>query len=104
MFERFIARQAILKDNLTLLGYDLQFRSQDTNGGGAKTSTAAYLIDSATMVFHWESLTASALAFFAVGVQELLSGAALILPRSKTVIEVPSPFLATQKLSLLARV
>jgi c-di-GMP-related signal transduction protein len=57
MFERFIARQAILKDNLTLLGYDLQFRSQDTNGG-ATTSTAAFLINSATMVFHWESLTA----------------------------------------------
>ena len=28
MFERFIARQAILKDNLTLLGYDLRFRAE----------------------------------------------------------------------------
>jgi len=31
------------------------------------------------MVFHWESLTANALAFVSLGEQKLLSGVALIL-------------------------
>ena len=88
MFERFIARQAILKDNLTLLGYDLRFRSQAAGESTAAGTPAAFLIDSSTMVFRWETLVGSGLAFFSFGIQELLSGAALILPRAKAVIEV----------------
>jgi len=47
----------ILNDNLALLGYDLQFRSDGAGDYTAKGSSAAYLIDSSKMVFHWESLT-----------------------------------------------
>jgi EAL and modified HD-GYP domain-containing signal transduction protein len=46
------------------------------------------LVDASTMVFHWESLTVNALAFVSLGEQELLSGVALILPRTKAVIEI----------------
>jgi hypothetical protein len=63
VFERFIARQAILKDNLTLLGYELRFLANDSRAGASTGICAAYLIDASTMVFHWESRTANALAF-----------------------------------------
>ena len=68
----------------------MRFRSDDADDGGARGSSSAYLIDSSTMVFHWESLTGNGLAFISLGLQELLSGAALILPHSKTVFEIPS--------------
>jgi len=90
VFQRFIARQAILRDDLTLLGYDLRFRSGDGDDGATRGSSSAYLIVSSSMVSHWESLTGNGLAFISLGLQELLSGAALILPRSKTVVEIPS--------------
>jgi EAL and modified HD-GYP domain-containing signal transduction protein len=89
VFEQFISRQAILKDNLTLLGYDLRFREEDLQAASRRTS-AAYLADASTMVFHWESLTAGRLAFIPFGRQDLLSGAALVLPRSKAVINISS--------------
>src|SRR5271165_2216513 len=89
MFERFIARQAILKDNLTLLGYDLRFRAEGAGESVAKGSSAHFLIDSSTMVFRWESLVGHGLAFISLGIQELLSGAALLLPRAKAVVELP---------------
>jgi c-di-GMP phosphodiesterase len=89
VFQRFIARQAILRDDLTLLGYDLRFRSDDGDDGATRGSSSAYLIVSSSMVSHWESLTGNGLAFISLGLQELLS-AALILPRSKTVVEIPS--------------
>lgn len=88
MFERFIARQAIQKDNLTLLGYELRFRANDSRAGASNGFPAAYLIDASTMVFHRESLTANALAFASLGEPELLSGVGLVLPRSKAVIEI----------------
>jgi c-di-GMP-related signal transduction protein len=88
MFERFIARQAILKDNLTLLGYDLRFRAETESEGAASGTAAACLIDSSTMVFRWESLVGNSLAFFSMSIQELLSGVALLLPRTKAVIEL----------------
>jgi EAL and modified HD-GYP domain-containing signal transduction protein len=87
VFEQFISRQAILKDNLSLLGYDLRFRSEDLQADSGRTS-AAYLADATTMTFHWESLTAGHLAFIPFGEQDLLSGAALILPRNRTVINI----------------
>jgi len=68
----------------------MRFRSDDADDGEARGSSSAYLIDSSTMVFNWESLTGNGLAFISLGVHELLSGAALILPRSKTVVEIPS--------------
>jgi len=88
VFERFIARQVILKDNLILLGYELRFRADDSRADASNGSSAARLIDASTMVFHWESLTANALAFVSLGEPELLSGVALVLPRSKAVIEI----------------
>lgn len=86
MFEQFISRHAIFKDNLTLLGYDLRFRAE--GGVAPESSPAAYVIDSATMVFHWESITGKSPAFFTLGEHELLSGTALILPRTKAIIEI----------------
>jgi len=55
VFDRFVARHAILKDNLTLLGYDLVFRSFQPRAMQQSTPPAAYAIDAATMVFPWES-------------------------------------------------
>jgi hypothetical protein len=37
VFERFIARQAIFKDNLTLLGYNLRFRGE---GSGSASESS----------------------------------------------------------------
>jgi c-di-GMP-related signal transduction protein len=88
VFERFIARQATLKDNLTLLGYALRFRADDSGAAPPSGSSAAHLVDTSTMAFHWESLTANALAFVSLGERELLSGVALVLPRSKAGIEI----------------
>jgi len=51
VFERFIARQAILKDNLTLFGYDLRFRAEESGVGEVSRSSAPYLVDASTMVF-----------------------------------------------------
>jgi c-di-GMP-related signal transduction protein len=83
VFERFIARQAILKHNLTLLGYELRFRANDSRASASNGFCAAYLIDASTTVFHWESLTANALAFASLGEPELLSGVALVLPEAR---------------------
>ena len=51
MFERFIARQAVLKDNLGLFGYDLRFHAEESAVGEVSRSSAAYLVDDSTMVF-----------------------------------------------------
>jgi hypothetical protein len=97
VFERFIARQAILKDNLTLLGYELRFRTDDSGAAAPSGSSAAYLVDASTIVFHWELLTANALAFVSLSERELLSGVALVLPRSKAVVEIADSVPATPK-------
>jgi len=108
--EPFIARQAILKGNLTLLGHELRFRAHDSGAAPPGGSSAESLVDASTMVFHWESLTANALAFVSLGERELLSGVAPVLPRSKAVIEIADSVLCTaevilayQSLSRLAR-
>jgi c-di-GMP-related signal transduction protein len=63
VFERFIARQAILKDNLTLFGYDLRFRAEESGVGEVSRSSAPYLVNTSATVFHWETLTGNAPAF-----------------------------------------
>ena len=88
MFDRFIARHAILKDDLTLLGYDLVFRSSGASAQPGLTPSAAYTIDAPTMVFLWESLVGHGLAFLRFQARELATGAALLLPRAKSVIDV----------------
>jgi len=47
VFERFIARQAILKDNLTLFGYDLRFRAEEFGVGEVIAGKPAKLIRAA---------------------------------------------------------
>lgn len=47
MFERFIARQAILKDNLTLFGYGLRFRAEEFGVGEEIGGKPAELIRTA---------------------------------------------------------
>jgi c-di-GMP-related signal transduction protein len=85
----FIARQAILKDNLAVLGYDLVFRPQPGSAPGDTAPSAAFAIDAATMVFPWEFLVGAGLAFISFGSEELVNGAALLLPRAKSVVDVP---------------
>jgi len=89
MLDRFIARHAILRDNLTLLGYDLLFRSPQPGLAPQITPPAAYTIDATTMVFAWEALVGHGLAFISFELPELLSGAALLLPRARSVINIP---------------
>jgi EAL and modified HD-GYP domain-containing signal transduction protein len=88
MLDRFISRHAILKDNLTLLGYDLVFRT-DSPPHAASTPSAAYTVDAATMVFPWEPLVGNGLAFISFAIRELISGAALLLPAGRSVIDIP---------------
>jgi c-di-GMP-related signal transduction protein len=47
VFERFMARQAILKDNLTLFGYDLRFRAEESGLGEVIGGNPAELIRTA---------------------------------------------------------
>jgi c-di-GMP-related signal transduction protein len=86
MFEHFIAGHSILRDNLTLLGYNLAFRPVTPGVVPPQPApSAAYTIDAATMVYSWESLVGSYLAFIPCQIHELLSGAALLLPRTRSV-------------------
>jgi c-di-GMP-related signal transduction protein len=71
VFERFVARQAIFNDNLTLLGYDPRFRGE-AGSATPENSPGAYFIDSATTAFHWETLIGCSPAFVVLGEQELL--------------------------------
>ncbi len=89
MYERFIARQPILDEKLKLFGYELLFRARDDTRAGADQQATAQLIVSSTMLFDWETLLEGASAFINFGEEELVSGAALLLPRLQTVIELP---------------
>jgi len=82
MFERFIAGQAILKDNFTRFGYDWPFVPSSPAPRRQFTPSAAYAVDAVTMVFPWESRVGGSLAFVAFQTHELLGGAALL--RSQT--------------------
>jgi c-di-GMP-related signal transduction protein len=73
---------------LTLFGYDLRYRAEESGVGEVSRSSAPYLVDASAMLFHRETLTGNAPAFVSLREQELLNGVALILPRSKAVIEV----------------
>jgi EAL and modified HD-GYP domain-containing signal transduction protein len=96
MYEQFITRQAVLKDNLSLLGYEVGFRAgsvaataQDS-ASDRELPSGAFLADAATMVFHWESLVGPHLAFLPLSARELATGAALVLPKSRTVVHLPA--------------
>lgn len=89
MYERFIARQPILDEKLKLFGYELLFRARDDTRAGADPQATAQLIVSSTMLFDWETLLDGASAFINFGKEELVSGAALLLPRLQTIIELP---------------
>ena len=89
MYERFIARQPILTNKLTLLGHELLFRP---NRPGAETdeNATSQVIAASTMLFAWEKLLGHSLGFINFGAHELLSGAALLLPSRQTVVELPA--------------
>ncbi len=89
MYERFIARQPILDGNLKIFGYELLFRARDDNRAGTDPRATAQLIVSSTMLFDWASLVDGACAHINFGAEEILSGAALLLPSAQTVIEIP---------------
>ncbi|GAC1641419.1 MAG: hypothetical protein NVS9B14_23060 [Candidatus Acidiferrum sp.] len=89
VYERFIARQPILDEKLKVLGYELLFRARDDTRAGADPQATAQLVVSSAMLFDWETLLEGANAFINFGEEELVSGAALLLPRLQTVIEIP---------------
>jgi EAL and modified HD-GYP domain-containing signal transduction protein len=89
VYERFIARQPILDGNLKIFGYELLFRARDDNRAGTDPRATAQLIVSSTMLFDWASLVDGACAHINFGAEEILSGAALLLPSAQTVIEIP---------------
>lgn len=90
MYERFIARQPILDAKLALQGYKLIFRARPGLRFAEAENSAAHLISASLMLFHWESLFGRASAFFGMSESELLQGAALLLPATQTVIELPA--------------
>jgi hypothetical protein len=70
MFARFNASHVILRDNLTLLGYDL-FRPVTPGVLPPQSApSAAYTIDAATLVFLGESLVGPYLAFISRQIHE----------------------------------
>ena len=89
MYERFIARQPILDDKLKLAGYELLFRARDDNRAGVSSKATSQLILSSTMLFDWNSLVDGACAHINFGAEEIVNGAALLLPKEQTVIEIP---------------
>jgi EAL and modified HD-GYP domain-containing signal transduction protein len=90
VYERFIARQPILDDKLKLAGYELLFRARDDNRAGAHPTATSQLILSSTMLFDWNTLVDGASAHINFGAEEIVSGAALLLPKGQTVIEIPA--------------
>lgn len=89
MYERFIARQPILDEKLKVFGYELLFRARNDTRAGADPQATAQLVVSSTMLFDWETLLDGSSAFINFGEEELVSGAALLLPRLQTIIELP---------------
>lgn len=98
MYERFIARQPILDGKLKLFGYELLFRAREDTRAGADPKATAQLIVSSTMLFDWNTLLDGACAAINFGAEELLNGAALLLPSEKTVIEVPGTLDFTEEI------
>ena len=101
MFEQLITRHAILNETLTVLGYDLVIGPSQR--GLEQPAAAALAADAATMVFSWEALVGTTLAFVRVDTQELLSGAALLLPRNRTVIDIPPTVTPTAEIIVAAQ-
>jgi EAL and modified HD-GYP domain-containing signal transduction protein len=97
MYERFIARQPILTHKLTLLGYELLFRTDSKNNATADPNATSHVISSSTMLFGWERLVGPWLGFINFGAAELLNGAALLLPHAQTVVELPASLATTKE-------
>ena len=88
MYDRFIARQPILDTRLQVWGYELLFRESDTKDTFKASSATSHVIANSTMVFNWSDLVGNTRAFLNFSGSELVSGAALLLPRKQTVIEI----------------
>lgn len=88
--QRFIARQPILTQKLALLGYELLFRRDSNNAATDSPHATSHVIEASTMLFGWEKLVGHGLGFINFGQEELLNGAALLLPHRQAVIELPT--------------
>jgi len=89
VYDRFIARQPLLDTHLRLWGYELLFRDSESGNSFQPPAATAQVIANSTMVFQWSDLVGDTRAFLNFSPAELVNGAALLLPRKQTVIEVP---------------
>jgi len=100
VYERLIARQPILNDKLKLAGYELLFHAQDDDRAGASRTAISQLILSSTMLFDWNALMDGASAHVDFGAEEIVNGAAPLLPKERTVIEIPPTLDFTEEAAL----
>jgi EAL and modified HD-GYP domain-containing signal transduction protein len=88
LFDRFIARQPIFDRRLNVFGYELLFRNGSENRVAPVEHAAASVIVDSTMLLRLDVLTGRNKTFLNMSHEELRSGAALLLPRSSTIIEI----------------
>ncbi|MBN1944620.1 MAG: EAL domain-containing protein [Bradymonadales bacterium] len=86
----FVARQPIVDRDRKLFGYELLFRSDDTNlfsfpNGDFAT---AHVINNTLFTFGWEQLLANKMAFLNTTRNVLLSQMLNVLPSRQTVVEI----------------
>lgn len=92
LYERFIARQPIFDRRLNVFGYELLFRDGSDNHFTPSEQAAANVIVDSTMLLRLESLTGKGKTFLNMNHDEVRSGAAFLLPRSSTIIEISRQF------------
>lgn len=97
MHDRFIARQPILDTRLQVWGYELLFRESDTKDTFRGSAATSHVIANSTMIFNWSDLVGNTRAFLNFSGSELVSGAALLLPRKQTVIEILESTVVTRE-------
>ncbi len=86
----FVGRQPIFEPSLSVLGYELLFRSgtDNANNAGQGDEVSSTLMNNSLSVIGLDTLTAGKKAFFNITRQLLVSGDYSILPNEVSVIEL----------------